>query len=175
MLKTLKTNKTAFVVSPLGDRVGWSKQPPEGGTTNVFWLALLGFTFLLAACGQPEIAPVAINPEDMCSMCRMAISEKQFAAELITRDGEALKFDDIGCMRDYLKDKADRSRIAAYFVTEYESKKWLNAESAHFVKSVEIATPMGGHLVAFQNAEKARDAMTRYKGEHLSFADVFGK
>lgn len=138
-------------------------------------LSLLGLALLLAACGQPKIAPVAINPEDMCSMCRMAISEKKFAAELITRDGEALKFDDIGCMRDYLKDKADRSQVAAYFVTDYESKKWLDAGAANFVKSVEIATPMGGHLVAFQDAEKATEAMTRYKGEHLSFADVFGK
>lgn len=138
-------------------------------------LALLGFIFLLAACGQPEIAPVAINPEDMCSMCRMAISEKQFAAELITKDGEALKFDDIGCLRDYLKAKADRSRIAAYFVADYETKKWLKAESAHFVKSAELATPMGGNIAAFESHEKAKEAAAKFKGEHVSFAELTEK
>lgn len=153
MLKTLKTNKT----------------------TNVFLLALLGFIFLLAACGQAEIAPVAIHPEDMCSMCRMAISEKQFAAELITKDGEALKFDDIGCLRDYLKSKADRNQIAAYFVADYESKKWLKAESASFVKSAELATPMGGNLAAFESQDKAKEAAAKFKGERVSFTELIGK
>lgn len=138
-------------------------------------LALLGCAILLAACGRAEIAPVNINPEDMCSMCRMAISEKQFAAEFITQDGDVFKFDDIGCMRDYLKARADRSKIAAFFVADFNSKTWLRAESARFVKSDEFATPMGGHLAAFQTEERARDAATKFKGQHLSFADVFGK
>ena len=138
-------------------------------------LALLGSLVLFTACGQPEIAPVAINPEDMCSMCRMAISEKQYTAEFITKDGDAMKFDDIGCMRDYLKAKADRNQIAAYFVADYESRKWLKAEAAHFVKSAEFATPMGGNIAAFQNEEKAKDATAKFKGQQLGFADVFGK
>ena len=138
-------------------------------------LALLGLTLLLTACGQPVIAPVAVNPEDMCSMCRMAISEKQYAAEFITKDGEAMKFDDIGCLRDYLKAKVDRSQIAGYFVADYESKKWIKAESAHFVKSAEFATPMGGHLVAFQDEARAKAAAANFNGQELGFADLFEK
>jgi copper chaperone NosL len=142
---------------------------------RILSLALLGSLILLAACGQLEFAPVPINPEDMCSMCRMAISEKQYSAEFITKDGVAMKFDDIGCLLDYLKAKTDRDQIAAYLVADYESKEWLKAEAAHFVKSAEFATPMGGHIAAFQNQAQAKDAAAKFKGQQLSFADLFGK
>ncbi|MCG3160781.1 MAG: hypothetical protein JMDDDDMK_01856 [Acidobacteria bacterium] len=137
--------------------------------------ALLGCALLLAACGQAEITPVEINPEDMCSMCRMAISEKQYASEFITKDGDAMKFDDLTCLREYLKTKGGHDQIAAYFVADYETKKWLKGESAHFVKSAEFATPMGGNIVAFGSDEKAKEAMDKYKGERIKFADVIGK
>ncbi len=138
-------------------------------------LVLLGFTFLLAACGQPEIVPVAIHPEDVCASCKMAISEKRFAAEFITKDGDARKFDDIGCLLDYLKNKADLNQIAAYFAADDESKKWLQAESAHFVKSAELATPMGGNIAAFESQDKAKEAAAKFKGEHVSFTELTGK
>lgn len=136
---------------------------------------LLGCVILLAACGQVEIAPAAINPEDVCAFCKMAITEKQFAAQFINKDGEAFKFDDIGCMRDYLKAKADRNQIAAYFVADFESKKWLRAESVHFVRSARLATPMGGNIAAFETENKAADALAKYNGERASFADLIGK
>lgn len=142
---------------------------------ETFRLALLGCAFLFAACGRAEIAPVEINPEDMCSMCRMAISEKQYAAEFITKDGDAMKFDDLICLREYLKTKGGHDQIAAYFVADYETKKWLKAESARFVKSAEFATPMGGNIVAFGSYEKAKEAMANYKGERIMFAGVTGK
>lgn len=153
MLKKLKTNKTA----------------------NVSWLALLGLLFLFSACGQPEIAPVAIHPEDVCAACKMAISEKEFAAEFVTKDGDAFKFDDLGCMLDHLKNKADRAQISAYFVADFESKEWLKAESAHFVKSAKFATPMGGNIAAFGNQEKAKEAAAKFNGEQVSFAELIGK
>ncbi len=136
------------------------------------WLALLGCVLLAAACGQPEIAPVALNPEDMCSMCRMAISEKRYAAEFITKEGEATKFDDIGCLRDYIKTRGNRDQVAAYFVSDYESREWIDGSSALFVKSDEFATPMGGGIVAFVDKSKAESAATRNGGRLLSFANL---
>ena len=121
------------------------------------------------------IAPVEINPEDVCLHCKMAVSEKQYAAQFITKDGEAHKFDEIGCMREYLKTKQERGQVAAHFVADYKSGKWLKAEEAHFVKSAELATPMSGNIVAFQTPAEAQAAATNYQGEPLSFADVFGK
>ncbi|HEX4947491.1 MAG TPA: nitrous oxide reductase accessory protein NosL, partial [Blastocatellia bacterium] len=100
---------------------------------------LLSLTF--SACREAEIKPVDIAAEDVCTHCKMAISEKQFASEIITTDGDALKFDDIGCMQDYLKEKPD-TKIAAHFFMNYETKTWLKGSAAHFVKSKEITSPM---------------------------------
>ncbi len=133
-------------------------------------LALLGC--VAGACGQPKIAPVALNPEDMCSMCRMVISEKRYAAEFVITDGDALKFDDIGCMRDYVKSRGNRDQIAAYFVSDYESTKWIDGGAAHFVESDEFATPMGGGIVAFEDPSKAETAAMRNGGRVLSFRDL---
>jgi copper chaperone NosL len=142
------------------------------GLRMLLWLVILT---LLAACGRPEIAPVEINPEDVCASCKMAISEKRFAAEFITKEGNAVKFDDIGCLQEYLKVKADRAGIAAYFVTDFESKGWIEAASAHFVKSAAFATPMGGNIAAFQTEEGAKEAAAKIAGQPLGFADVFEK
>jgi len=138
-------------------------------------LALLASILVLSACRAAETVPAEINPEDMCSFCKMAISEKRFAAEFITKDGDAVKFDDLGCLQNYLKGHADGGRVAAYFVTDYESRKWIKGDAAHFVKSPEFATPMGGNIAAFQDPEKARTAVATFTGQQLAFADVFGK
>ncbi|MBL8203453.1 MAG: nitrous oxide reductase accessory protein NosL [Blastocatellia bacterium] len=123
------------------------------------------------ACGAPEIKPVEIAAEDVCAHCKMAISEKQFASEFITTDGDAVKFDDIGCMQDYLKEKPD-SKIAAHFFVEYDTKQWIKGNGASFVKSKEITSPMGGGIIAFQDKAKAEAAATKYKGKTLNFEEL---
>lgn len=105
-------------------------------------------------------------------MCRMAISEKRFAAEFITKDGEALKFDDIGCLRDYVKSKGNRDQIAAYFFNDYETTRWIAGTSAHFVKSDEFKTPMSGGIVAFEDKLKAEKAVATGGGRLVSLGDL---
>jgi copper chaperone NosL len=149
--------------------------------TSVQTLCLCGekilFFFLLlfvASCGNPEIKPVDIAAEDVCTHCKMAISERQFASEIITTDGDALKFDDIGCMQDYLKEKPD-TKAAAYFFMDYETKQWVKGDNASFVKSKEITSPMGGGMIAFQDKTKAEAAATKFKGQSLNFAELIKK
>jgi copper chaperone NosL len=132
------------------------------------------FLFALTACRETEIKPVDIAAEDVCTHCKMAISEKQFASEIITTDGDALKFDDIGCMQDYLKEKPD-TKIAAHFFVEYDTKRWLKSNSASFVKSKEITSPMGGGIIAFENDTKAKTAAAEFSGQILSFTELMKK
>lgn len=132
---------------------------------------LFCIAMLLAACGQPDLRPVDLLPEDMCAHCRMAISEKRFAAEFITRDGEAFKFDDIACMANAVKANANRESIAAFFVMDYETRQWLPGESAHYVRSPDFKTPMGGGIVAFKDKVKAE----QQGGQALSFAEILGQ
>lgn len=109
---------------------------------------------VLVGCGATNNEPVAIYPEDNCRQCRMAISDERFAAEIIDSDGEAYKFDDIGCMLTFRSRHADLN-INAIFLKDYESKEWVPYECASIVET-SIETPMGSGKLAFGSAERAR-------------------
>ena len=127
---------------------------------------------VLAQCQRGATGPVAIEADDMCSFCRMSISEKRYAAELIDADGEVFKFDDIGCMANFIKQKRNNSPVNAIFVMDFDRREWLRAEDAFYVRSAEIKTPMNGGMVAFKDQSSADAAMAKYQGTKLEFAEV---
>jgi nitrous oxide reductase accessory protein NosL len=135
-------------------------------------VALICSLFLIANCQKHAIGPVALGPEDMCSYCKMAISEKQYAAELIDSEGQAFKFDDIGCMANFIKSKKNTVKAVAYFVMDFNERQWTKAENAFYVRSSELSTPMNGGIVAFKSESKAQEAIAKYHGTLLRFADV---
>jgi copper chaperone NosL len=134
-----------------------------------FSIAML---FVLANCQSATLEPVAIEANDMCALCRMSISEKRYAAELIDRDGEVSKFDDIGCMANFRKQKNDEGAIRATFVMDFERREWLRAEDAFYVRSSEFKTPMSGGVVAFKDEANAQAAAAKYHGTMLRFAEL---
>ena len=110
---------------------------------------------LLTACASGEIKPVPIEASDMCSFCKMAISEKQFASEIITENEEVFKFDDIGCLLRYRQKAGSQLKPVAIFVMDYDSRQWIKAENAFFAKSSTIKTPMGSNIIAYGDKSKA--------------------
>src|SRR6266496_3830753 len=135
------------------------------------WCLIIGVT-ALANCQKQAIAPVALAPEDMCSYCKMASSEKQYAAELIDSEGQAFKFDDIGCMANFIKNKKDPAKTIARFVMDFNERQWIKAEDAFLVRSSELHTPMNGGIIAFKDQSKAKEAADRYHGKLMRFDDV---
>src|SRR5690349_989632 len=102
---------------------------------------------LLTACRSHSPQPVDIEASDMCSRCRMAISQRQFAAEVLDTGENAAKFDDIGCLLRYLS--SSEQKPAAVFVVDYGNRQWVNANAAFFVRNSKVATPMNGGILAF--------------------------
>jgi copper chaperone NosL len=127
---------------------------------------------LLAGCQSRTLEPVSIETNDMCSFCRMSISEKRYAAELIDSDGQVFKFDEIGCMGNFIRQKRNNASISAAFVIDFERREWLDAEKAAYVRSSEFKTPMNGGIVAFKDQSSAQAAVARYHGALLAFAEV---
>ncbi len=123
------------------------------------WFAIL-LLILLGGCSSSEIKPVDIYPEDMCSHCRMAISDQAFASEIITAEGEIFKFDDLGCLERF-KEKAAALKIAATFVKDYETKNWLPYERSTIVQT-SIKTPMGSGKVAVADSVKAKEYLEKF-------------
>ena len=134
--------------------------------------ALLLSALWLADCGKPKFEPVEIAAEDTCAFCKMAISEKQYAAEFLNRDGDVFKFDDIGCMANYIVEKKAWDSIAAYYVVDFDSKQWLKPEEASFVASPNFHTPMGGGMVAFKDRSRAEAAAAADQGRLISFTEA---
>ena len=127
---------------------------------------------VLSSCQKTMVGPVSIEANDMCSFCRMSISEKRYAAVLIDDDGQAFKFDDIGCMANFIKQKRNTGTMRAVFVMDFDRREWLEAENAAYVRSAEFKTPMNGGIVAFKDESGANAAAAKYHGTMLRFAEV---
>lgn len=132
-------------------------------------IALLG----LAACSSGPPRPVDLDASDMCSRCRMAISQNRYAAELLDRDGGALKFDDIGCMVRYAADHHLDTKVQTAFVMDYQTQHWLAGPQASFVRSAAIPSPMSGGLAAFQDRAQAQQFAATVNGRVLGFEELW--
>ena len=109
------------------------------------WLIAAG---LIAGCRPVDVGrpPTVRFGEEACASCRMIIGDEHFAAALVTPAGEALKFDDVGCLIEH---EAGRLRPdVAYWVRDAASREWLDAREARFVHSPSVASPMGFGLAA---------------------------
>jgi copper chaperone NosL len=123
--------------------------------------------------GHPK--PAELDPGDICAKCKMAISERRYAAEFADREGAIVKFDDIRCMIRFVQEHNLRDKAAAYFVMDYEKRIWLSAEKAYYVKSKELPSPMVSGLAAFQERAKAEELSSKLHGEMLTFQDLWMK
>ncbi|MCG3118824.1 MAG: hypothetical protein ALAOOOJD_01099 [bacterium] len=128
---------------------------------NLLFFFLTGLAlFVFLGCDSSEIKPVDIYAEDMCAQCRMAVSDQAFASEIITADGEVFKFDDLGCLEKF-KAKSPALQVAATFVKDYATKKWLPYERSTIVKT-SIRTPMGSGKVAFADSAQAQAYLQKF-------------
>src|SRR6266540_3325651 len=91
-------------------------------------------------CGTPSLKPVEIEATDMCSFCRMAVSEPRYAAEIVDREENVYKFDDIGCMVRFLK--THQTQGAAMFVRGYRGQ--LDQRSGGAIRARRIHSKSDG-------------------------------
>ncbi|WP_050613850.1 nitrous oxide reductase accessory protein NosL [Bacillus testis] len=140
-------------------------------------ISILALMLFLSACGKgPSFEPEKINPEvDICEICNMSISEENYATQLISKDGDVYKFDDIGCMYEFVeKDKriADKD-IAKQYVRDMENGKWLESKDAYYAYHSDFWTPMAYGVVSFENEEKAKRYIEKQgKGEVFNFEQL---
>ena len=135
------------------------------------FIAVLGLLILATACSQ-EPAEVHYG-SDECVHCKMMITDEQFASQIVTDKGKALKFDAIECMAVYQRENADELQGAVRYVSNYNQPgNWLKAQEAQFVKSEVVNSPMGESLLAFPNKDEAKKHITERPGQLLDWAEV---
>ncbi len=129
---------------------------------------------LVAACagGPPPPIEEGLLGEP-CGFCRMVISERPFAAQIVSRSDEPVFFDDIGCLRDYLAGGGKVGRGAMAYVNDHRTGAWVPAGQAIYTRVPTLATPMGSHLVAHANeASRQDDPVTQFDPPRTA-AEVF--
>ena len=133
--------------------------------------------FVLSGCGQDHsYEPVDINAEiDVCEICNMSIAAENFAAEVITNQGDIYKFDDISCMMEYLQEKSGvpAEEIAKRYVRDVNTGEWTELENAYHAYHIDFWTPMANGVVTF----KSKDDAERYindegKGELYDYTSL---
>lgn len=118
-------------------------------------VAISVMMLFLAACGEEKYEPVAINEDtDICVVCKMAIEDGPYATQIITKDGQSLKFDDVGDMYKW-KEENGTDTIGAAYVRDYNSLEWIPDDKAFYVYDASFRTPMAFGVVTF---EKEADA-----------------
>ena len=100
---------------------------------------------------RPPVGPAEpIWDKESCAHCSMAVSDPHYAAQIQTRDGRVLFFDDPGCLLQYEKDHHPEEQ-AVYFHHSREPR-WMPKAATGFVKAAR--TPMNWGLAAV-DAEEA--------------------
>jgi copper chaperone NosL len=104
----------------------------------------------------------------------MAVSDPRFAAQLVASGEEPRFFDDLGCLRDWLRAHPDRPRGARAFVADHRTKAWVPAAAALYTRVPGLETPMSSHLVAHESPASRDADADAAAGRPLTAAEVFG-
>jgi copper chaperone NosL len=112
----------------------------------------------LAACSSGPVPPAALDTRnEACRFCRMHVSDKRCAAQLVAPGEEPLFFDDLGCLAGYLKARSRQPRGEVAYVADHRTGDWVAASQAVFTRVEGLETPMGSHVIAHADAV-SRDA-----------------
>lgn len=135
----------------------------------------LGLTILSAACASGPPGPAVLDTKnEICSWCRMTISDARSAGQLVAPSEEPKFFDDIGCLARYVAGAGAPSKGAVAYVADHRTRAWVRAGRAIYTRAASLETPMGSHLMAHVDAA-SRDADPDAKGgTPRTLADVFG-
>lgn len=144
--------------------------------TRLTKLSVLAGSLLLlsSSCNQTNAEPIKLH-NDACDFCKMTITDGRYGAELLTKKGRVYKFDDLGCMLAYAKENK-QVEAKKYFVHDFEQNNVLiNVETAFFVHSEQVNSPMQGNTIAFTTKEKAQEMMESLGGSQFTWLALLNK
>lgn len=119
--------------------------------------------FLLTASCKIAPQPIAFGT-DACHFCHMTIVDRQHACELVTDKGKAFKFDAVECMVHHLSQR-EIAPGALLMVSDFNQPGTLiEAESAAYLISENLPSPMGAYLTAFSSQQDGLEAQKEYGG-----------
>jgi copper chaperone NosL len=126
----------------------------------------------LASC-KPKFDPIAWG-RDACAYCKMTIVDKHFAAEILTHKGKSFKFDDIACLRNYMKAENVKADDVDIYIADYANPdgEFINARNASYLRAGLLKSPMNGNTAAFPSADLASARKDSLHAESAAWKDL---
>lgn len=130
-------------------------------TTGVASLVVASW---LSGC---EVKPEPVRyGQDECAECRMIISDQRFGAELLTRKGRVYKFDDLCCMKAFVKRGAVLpAEVKVELASDFQRpNQFLPVTEAYLLVSDQLKSPMGSDCAAFASEAARQEAQAALGG-----------
>jgi copper chaperone NosL len=96
--------------------------------------------------------------QDECTGCKMIVSDRRFGAEIVTRKGKVLKFDDIGCLNRFLTSGGiTEDEVKLRVVCDFNRPNaFIPVERAFFLRHEGLKSPMRSDAAAFATEAELR-------------------
>lgn len=144
---------------------------------------LFGGSLALAAgdnAGRPAaLEPRAITEGMTCAACGMyPYRYPQWQSQVIFADGTVAAFDGCKCMFRFLlnmqKFAPERKpdQVAAVWVKDFKTGKWLDGKTAHYVIDSKEMGPMGKELIPFTTRASAEEFKKANGGIIESYTNI---
>lgn len=146
---------------------------------NKLWLVTIFSVLLLAlaACGggdenttQATYEPEDVEETDVCEVCAMAVPNNEHATQIVLTNDRSLKFDDIGCMYEWIEENGEEE-IGTAFVRDFNSEEWFDFNEATFVFDETIETPMAYGIISFIDESEAEQFIDEFGAGELMKRD----
>jgi nitrous oxidase accessory protein len=125
---------------------------------------------LTVACQQAPRPLVAGS--DACAYCRMGVADVRFGGELQARSGRLFTFDAIECLTSFFLDADARGDVRNVWVSDYETSQLIPVDSALFIRSEKVHSPMGRSFIALAVRDAEPEKLAHYAGDVLRWVDV---
>jgi len=106
-----------------------------------------------------QAVPIKVK-EYQCSECSMDVEDLDYAAQLITKEGDTYFYDDIGCVVLWLENHSPDTQII--LTQTLDTHQWVDATKAWYSRIA--PSPMG---YGFAAVEKQKEGLVSYEDMKL--------
>ncbi|TXK73984.1 nitrous oxide reductase accessory protein NosL [Mesonia sp. HuA40] len=129
------------------------------------------FSFITLVSCSKEKQPIAYG-EDSCDFCKMTIVDQIHGAEIVTDKGKVYKFDALECLIDF-KHEMSKEKPEQFFTNHYlVPSELISAQTAVYLISENIPSPMGEFITAFPNREQAQKVQQEKGGAIYTWDEI---
>lgn len=143
-------------------------------TSRITMAIVVAVAVPAAACGATVPAPATLDTaHDACTYCRMIVSDRRFASQIVAPLEEPKFFDDLGCLANHLKTSGTLPARTIVYVADHATLEWVPARDAIFTRVDTLTAPMGSHVIAHASGATRRTDPAAATGTPVEQRELF--